>query len=175
MRKWLICLCTALVALALVVPTASAQLTGIGFEGGPEADNTIGGPTGDDEICDDESNDNTQVLICDVTKVTTDLDSSPTTATFWGTFCENPSVTAGQTDGTNTGVMVLSSGDNFLTVDLTGNDDPADVAFEITCPCDVCGCKLTIGAVGPTGADGADDAPGPDTHVVVKKMNKLVW
>jgi hypothetical protein len=161
MRKWLICLCTALVALALVAPSSFAQMSGIGGDFDNDDGNTIGAPTGDDEICDDEITDG-PVLTCNVTKVTTDLDVPA--ATFWGTFCENPEVTAGQTDGTNTPVQVLSSGANFVTVDLTGNDGAADVLFTILCPCDTCKCKLTLGAVGPTGPqgeDGADGAQGP--------------
>jgi hypothetical protein len=122
---------------------------------------TIGSPVADDELCDDADEVTDTVLTCDVTKVTTDLDAAVPTATFWGSFCENPTVTAGQTDGSNAAVMVLSSGGNFVTVDLTGNDDPADVLFTIDCPCDTCACKVTIGAVGPTGPAGADGPPGP--------------
>ena len=104
--------------------------------------------TGGDETCDDEIVGG-PVLTCDVTKVTIDFDGP--SATFWGTFCENPTVTAGQLDGTHLPVLVLIAAAGFVTVDLTGNDNPADVFFRITCPCSTCTCELTIGGVGPPG------------------------
>jgi hypothetical protein len=179
-------------SLVLIAPVALAQLSGIVQDSddpfGSE-DNAIGKPIVEDDVCDDENTD--LILICDVSKVTTDLDSAIPTATFWGTYCDGPLVFAGQTDGTRVPLMVLASGTSFITVDLTGNDDPADVMMDIECPCDFCSLSLTIGAVGPTGepgpqgpqgkegpagadgatgptgpkgakgADGADGAPGP--------------
>jgi hypothetical protein len=172
MRKF--CFYTLLVAcLVLLAPASFAQLGGMGESHDDPFgidDNVIGHPVGVDEVCDDDEIPSDQVLTCDITKVTTDLDSPIPTATFWGEFCENPTVTAGQTDGSRTAVLILGAGNGFITVDLSGNDDPADVLFDITCPCEHCTCKLTIGAVGPTGAqgpqgkqgeDGADGATGP--------------
>ena len=159
MRKWLVCLCTALMALVLVAPSSFAQMSGLGQDMGSDADQTIGGPSGDDEICDDEASAGL-TLDCDVTKVTTDLDSGPS-ATFWGMFCDNPAVSAGQTDGSSTPVMILSAGTSFITVDLTGNDDAADVVFTIECPCETCLTQVTIGAVGPTGEQGDQGKIGP--------------
>lgn len=153
----------ALFAVVISASVAQAQLTGMG-EDMPDADDNIGigsPPDSDDEICDDEDEASDAVLDCFVTKVTTDLDAAIPTATFWGTFCETPNVTAGQTDGSQTGVLILSNSGNHITIDLTGNDDPADTLFSIECPCETCDCKVTIGAVGPAGPPGADGAPGP--------------
>jgi len=122
---------------------------------------TIGSPIGADELCDDADEVIDQVLTCDLTKVTFDLDAAVSTATFWGVFCESPEVTAGQTDASHSAVTVLSSGNSFITVDLTGNDDPADVLFTIDCPCDSCSGYVTIGDEGPAGADGATGPVGP--------------
>ena len=146
--------------LVLFAPAVMAQSSGVQDSWpNPIDDTIIGQPVHEDEICDDEQPD--LILTCEVTKVTTDLDSPVPTATFWGTFCENPTVTAGQVDGTHVPVMVLSAGLNFVTVDLTGNSDPADVVFTMECPCDTCRCKLTIGAVGPTGPTGPMGPTGP--------------
>jgi len=159
MRKSVLLLIACLVAFA---PMAMAQMSDFGSDFQNPIDQVgIGSPPHQDELCDDADEVVDLVLTCDITKVTTDLDAAVPTATFWGSYCENPTVEAGQTDGTHTAVMVLSSGANFVTVDLTGNDDAADVKFRVNCPCDTCQCKLTIGAVGPTGADGADGAQGP--------------
>jgi cysteine-rich repeat protein len=108
----------------------------------------------DDGICDDDEIAGDQVLTCEVSKVTANLDLPVPTATFWGTFCENPTVVAGQVDGTFQPVMILSVGPGFITVDLTGNDDPAEVTFSIECPCETCEMAVTMGAVGPTGPPG---------------------
>ena len=94
-----------------------------------------------DDVCDDEAGD--AVLNCFTTKVTTDLDAPVPTATFWGSFCDDPVISAGQTDGSLTPVVVLSSDTGFVTIDLTGNADPADVLFVIGCPCDTCGTRVT--------------------------------
>ena len=107
------------------------------------------------EICDDEAAVDT-VLDCFVTKVTTDLDAPVPTATFWGSFCDDPVVSAGQTDGGVTSVVVLSSDAGFVTIDLSGNADPADVLFRIECPCDNCDTRVTFGDVGPQGAQGKE-------------------
>jgi len=146
--------------LLLFAPAAMAQLSGLGDDwANPQDDIIIGQPVHEDEICDDETGD--IIYTCDVTKVTTDLDSPVPTATFWGVFCEGPLVYAGQMDGTSLPVMVLSAGLNFITVDLTGNDAAADVLFTIECPCEVCMNQLTIGAVGPTGPQGPQGKQGP--------------
>ena len=151
-------------SLVLIAPVALAQLSGIYEEGSDDpfsrGENTIGDPVPDDEICDGSDETPDLILDCDVTKVTTDLDAAIPTATFWGTFCEDPVVTAGQADGTRQPVMILASGMNFITVDLTGNDDAADVVFDIECPCETCAFNLTIGAVGPTGATGPQGPQG---------------
>jgi len=162
MRKF--CLYTLLIAcLALLVPATFAQMGNMGGSNDDpfgDQDNVIGEPVGSDEICDDDEIPSATVLTCDITKVTTDLDSAIPTATFWGTFCEMPIVTAGQMDGTHQPVMVLSAGTGFITVDLSGNDAAADVDFVIECPCEVCEIDLTIGAVGPTGATGPQGPQG---------------
>jgi hypothetical protein len=167
MRKF--CCYTSLIAcLVLLAPASIAQLSGFG----PPADdpfgdnqNQIGGPIEPDEVCDDDEvddeNPNPQVLDCEITKVTTDLDAAIPTATFYGAFCENPTVTAGQADGTHQPVMVLAAGAGFVTVDLTGNDDASDIVFTITCPCEACVALVTIGAVGPTGPQGPQGKIGP--------------
>ncbi len=62
---------------------------------------------GEDEICDDETID--QVLTCSMTKVTLDLDVPLTSATFWGVYCDGPTVSVGRQDGTFDPVTVLSS------------------------------------------------------------------
>ena len=62
----------------------------------------------------------------------------------WGDFCDNPSVFIGQTDGTLQPVLVLSTLANFVTVDLTGNDDPAQALVVIECPGGDCTCQLVI-------------------------------
>jgi hypothetical protein len=162
MRKFLICLCTALVALVLVAPSTFAQNSDFGF--GPDPDDTVisaPNPGEDDEICDDEAVEGGPTLTCEVTTVTTDLGNS--SMTFWGTFCETPAATAGQTDGSHQPVLILSSGLNFVTIDITGNEGPGDIDFEIACPCSHCHSLVTLGAVGPTGPQGppgADGAPG---------------
>jgi hypothetical protein len=158
------------IAQLLIAPSSRAQLSDlVGLEPSMEGEAVIGEPMPDDEICDDTDEVTDQVLDCGITKVTTDLDSPVPTATFWGTFCENPFVLAGQEDGTFQPMMILSAGLGFVTVDLTGNDDPADVTFSIECPCETCECKLTLGVVGPvgpvgptgtTGATGATGAAG---------------
>jgi hypothetical protein len=153
--------CFLLIACLLAAPAAMAQLSDFGEEPieNPGSEVGIGLPPHADEICDDEAPDVT--LTCETTKVTTDLDSPVPTATFWGTYCESPLVFAGQMDGTLAAVMILSNGLNFITVDLTGNDDPADVLFVVECPCDWCRNELTIGAVGPTGPTGPMGPHGP--------------
>jgi hypothetical protein len=151
--------------LALLAPASFAQLGGMGGSDDDlfgQNDNVIGNPVGTDEICDDVDEVIDLVLTCDVTKVTTDLDAPIPTATFWGEFCEMPTVTAGQTDGTRENVDVIASGTGFITVDLTGNDSAADVEFDITCPCDHCVVLVTIGAVGPTGPQGPQGKQGED-------------
>ena len=163
MRKFLICLCTALVALVLVAPSTFAQQNSLpGFGSGPEeVDASSPQPDADDAICDDEAVDGGPTLGCDVTKITTDLDNS--SLTVWGNFCATPGVCMGQTDGSCQAVLVLSSGQNFVTIDITGNDSPMDVDVVVTCPCDHCHSLVTLGAVGPTGPQGppgADGAPG---------------
>ena len=46
MRKWLVFLCTALMALVLVAPSSFAQMSGIGQDFGHEAENAIGNRRG---------------------------------------------------------------------------------------------------------------------------------
>ena len=152
----------ALIVLTfLAAPVSLAQLSGMGEpEPGLEPPTEIGQPVPDDEICDDDELAGEQVLTCEVTKVTTDLDAAVPTATFWGTFCDNPTVLVGQEDGTLQPVMVLSMGLGFVTVDLTGNDDASDVHFVIECPCESCEGDLTLGAVGPVGPTGPTGPQG---------------
>jgi hypothetical protein len=171
MRKF--CLYSLLIAcLVLLGPATLAQLSGFGDSNDDpfgESENVIGQPTGDDDICDDEGG--PDVLTCDITKVTTDLDAAIPTATFWGEFCLMPVVLAGQTDGTMVPVPIMGAGINFITVDLTGNDAPMDVLFQIECPCGKrragpawdrrCEAYVTIGAVGPTGPQGPQGKVGP--------------
>jgi hypothetical protein len=149
-------------SLVLIAPVALAQLSGIAQDTDDpfdSEDNAIGKPIVEDDVCDDENTD--LILICDVSKVTTDLDAAIPTATFWGTFCDGPLVFAGQTDGTRQALLVLAAGMNFITVDMTGNDDPADVMMDIECPCDFCSLSLTLGAVGPVGPTGSQGIQGP--------------
>jgi len=114
----------------------------------------------DDGICSDADENGDRVLGCDITKITTDLDSAIPSATFWGTFCEAPVVSVGQMDGTLQPLSVLGSGLNFVTVDLSGNEEPGDVLFDVACPCESCTCNVTLGAFGPTGATGGIGPPG---------------
>jgi hypothetical protein len=131
---------------------------GAGNRGIPSGGIGIGlPPDGPDDLCDDEDEIGDVVLGCEVTKVTTSLEGPVPSTTFWGTFCDGPTVFAGQTDGTLQPLLVLSASPSFLTVDLTGNDDPADVVFKIGCPCETCDYKLTLGAGGPTGPTGPAD------------------
>ena len=116
---------------------------------------------GEDEICNDDEA-GVGVLDCLVTKITTDLDAPVPTATFWGSFCDDPVISAGQTDGSVTSVVDLSSSSGFVTIDLTGNVAPADVLFVIECPCKTCETRVTVGDVGPQGAQGEPGPPGPD-------------
>ena len=138
MRKsasvWLSTLLIVACTIALA-PVALAQMSGMGPDWvDPRAENTIGKPVKDDELCDDEGGDGDfqGTLACEVTKVTTDLDAPVPSATFFGSFCESPTVCAGQSDGTCTPVLILAAGANFITIDLTGNTGPADVVFTIT-------------------------------------------
>jgi hypothetical protein len=185
MRKvgTLVYLLVALSVCALVAGTSFAQMApksdlGGGNDAGEELIG-VGLPPQNDEACDDLDDEDEvpdAILDCNVTKVTTDLDSPVPTATFWGSFCENPTVSAGQTDGSMAPVLVLSYSDNHVTVDLTGNSDPMDQLYSIECPCETCDINVTIGAVGPVGptgpqgpqgkqgppgADGAAGPPGP--------------
>lgn len=133
---------------------------------------------GGDEVCDDEFLDENPDVVfdCEVTKVCADLDGAIPTVTFYGSFCDFPSVCVGQTDGTCAPLLVLSQGTGFITVDITGNTDDCTFIFRITCPCETCETSATIGVVGPTGPvgpqgpqgkqgpagpPGADGAPGP--------------
>jgi len=160
MRKSTCIFFSLLIACLVFAPAAFGQMSGMDDGFGPGDDHVIGQP-GEDEICDDADELVDTILTCLVTKVTTDLDAAIPTATFWGSFCDNPVISAGQTDGTITEVLVLDSGSGFATVDLTGNDDPANTLFKIVCPCDVCTCKVAIGAIGATGATGPQGPEGP--------------
>jgi hypothetical protein len=133
-----------LAGLVLCVPTAMAQL--------PPPDYV-------DEVCDDETID--LILTCNVTSITMELDVPFRTATFWGEFCDDPIVSAGQMDGTRLPVTILANGTSFITIDLTGNDDPGDVSFVVECLCDICEYKLTIGDIGPQGPQGPIGVTGP--------------
>jgi hypothetical protein len=127
------------------------------------------------EACDDEDSEESADAAADclVTRVTTDLDAAIPTATLSGTFCESPSVAAGQDDGSLQELLVLASGANFITVDLTGNDDPMGVLIRITCPCDVCESEITIGAAGPPGPQGPAGPTDPDLEEIKAKLCEL--
>ena len=103
--------------------------------------------------------------------MTSDLDGPLPSATFWGTFCDSPTVSVGQTDGSLTDALVLSSAPGFITIDLTGNADPMDALFRIECSPKVCDWKLTIGAVGPTGPTGPDDPDLPELKDQICAIN----
>jgi hypothetical protein len=77
-----------------------------------------------DEGCDDEGGG--AAATCRVTRITLDLDTPVRTATFWGMFCPDPTVTLGTAEGTREPVTVLASAGGFVTIDLVGHDDPAD-------------------------------------------------
>jgi hypothetical protein len=156
-------LCLLIALLALIGMPALAQVSS-DINAGSNSDRTAAisiPPNNDDEICDDEDDENMDILDCFVTKVTTDLDSPIPTATFWGEFCNDPVVSAGQTDGSLQDLFNLNSSSNHITVDLTGNDGAMDALFRITCPCEVCDNNVTIGAVGPTGPQGPQGKQGP--------------
>ena len=138
----------ALSALSIAMPSAQEQSSHLA----PvlSADN--------EEISDDRAADH--VRDCVITNVTSDVDGPLPTATFGGTFCDSPTVSIGQTDGSLVAALVLSSGRDFVTVDLTGNADPMDALFQIECPPKVCDWNLTIGAVGPTGPAGPTGQQG---------------
>jgi hypothetical protein len=114
---------------------------------------------GTDEACDDDefldAND------CTVTQAVADLDAPVPTITFYGDFCDEPSVFAGQQDGTSAELGVLAAGGNFVTADLGGNTGPGDIVFSVACACETCSDSITLGAVGPAGPPGADGAQGP--------------
>ncbi len=113
-----------------------------------------------DEVCDDPP----AALRCSGTVVTLDFEPIPT-ATFFGSFCEAPSVLTGQSDGTYEELMILSNGSGHVTVDLSGRTDPGDTRIKILCPCATCDWFLTIGETGPTGATGVPGASGPPGSV----------
>ena len=92
--------------------------------------------------------------ICSITKVVTELETIPPTATFSGSFCDAPVVSAGQTDGTLQPLIVLSSGPNQIQVSLEGQAGAADTRFVISCPCTECNMFLTVGQPGPAGPNG---------------------
>ena len=156
------------VSLVVLGPVSLAQHSHLGGDQVVQERNVISEPIADDDICDDDELGDGPTLSCEITKVTTDLDAAVPAAIFWGTFCENPAVLAGQEDGTFAPVLVLSVGQGFVTVDLTGNDDPADVVFTIECPCETCECKLTLGAVGPVGPTGPAGPGGGLTIIEVQ-------
>jgi hypothetical protein len=156
--------CSLLIAcLVLFAPAAMAQLSGIGDEWETEQNETHNppptNPNWEDETCDDETPE--VLLTCDITQVTLELDVPMPTATFWGEFCGAYEVWIGQLDGTLVPGVVLASGLNFITIDLTGNADPGDVLVSITCPCDVCRYWVTIGETGDQGPQGAQGPIGP--------------
>jgi hypothetical protein len=123
--------------------------------------NTIGLPVFDDEVCDDAMDDEVDdELGCFVTKVVVDLDA-PASATLFGEFCPNPEVSVGQSDGSLQPRLILSNGDNFITVDITGNTDAMTQLYVVECPCQVCSTDVTIGTQGPTGPQGAQGKQGP--------------
>jgi hypothetical protein len=109
---------------------------------------------------DDESSDVGDPA-CSITKIVTELETTPPTATFSGLFCDDPVVSAGQTDGTLQTLLVLSSGVNQVKVSLEGNAGAADTLFVIACPCAECSTLLTVGQPGPAGSNGGAGAPGP--------------
>jgi hypothetical protein len=153
-------------AFALVLmsaPSAQAQLTHITEIFDDPTDNVeVGKPPSHDELCDPNNDENPDdVVTCTSTVTTTNLDAAIPTATFYGSFCSNPIVTIGQTNGTFAPALVLSNSTNHITVDLTGNDAAGDHQVHIKCPCSNCDISLTVGAVGPTGPQGPQGKQGP--------------
>ena len=143
-----------ILALSLALPLATSS-----------GDETNSHPTRVTSANNDESTANSapdQVRDCFITTVTSDVDGPIPTATFWGRFCDSPTVSVGQPDGSLPAALVLSSSRDFVTVDLTGNADPMDTLFRVECPREVCEWKLTVGAVGPTGPSGPAGPDDPD-------------
>jgi hypothetical protein len=156
----------SLLACVATVLTVQAQVSDLGGSSpGLEDRATIGTPDGhhddDDETC--EAPDDGLVLDCLITQVTTDLDAPTPSATFWGAFCEGPTVTAGDRMGSFHPLLVLSSGPHHVTVDLAGFTDPATVSFAVECPCEECRSEVAIGSgpPGPTGEQGPTGPTGP--------------
>jgi hypothetical protein len=168
MRKFSILSVFMLVALGFAL-----VLTPVANAGYSDPPGGKGG--GGDEVCDDEFLDENPDVVfdCEVSRTCADLDGAIPTVTFYGTFCDFPNVCVGQTDGTCQPLMILSQGDNFITVDFTGQGTGCTFVFQIECPCETCIAEATIGTVGPTGPQGpqgkqgppgppgADGAPGP--------------
>jgi hypothetical protein len=92
------------------------------------AEDQIARYVGGQWVCSDEGTAN---LVC--TKATVDVGSAIPTMTIWGQFCDNPVVLLGQTDGTFAPGSILASGSDFITVDFTGDADPATVKTLVEC------------------------------------------
>jgi hypothetical protein len=155
----------AVLALMLVsAPGAQAQGAGFGEDQvNPDDVIIIGHPGNDEDECDDANSDENgdAILLCEVTRACPDLGGAVPTVTFFGTFCEDPEVFVGNEDGTYSQLLVLSSGDNHITVDITGHTEPCTYQFQIVCPCNLCQTSVTVGAVGPQGPQGPQGPPGP--------------
>jgi hypothetical protein len=116
-------------------------------------------PASTDETCDEGTAED--LGSCSIVKAVAALDGVPPVVTFLGSFCPSPVVSVGQADGTMQPVLVLTQGASHLTVDLTGNADPADALYVVECPCETCSTYLTIGRTGPEGPTGPQGETGP--------------
>jgi hypothetical protein len=120
-------------------------------------------PGSEDDQCNDEFLDENPDLIldCEVSKACADLDGAIPTLTFFGTFCDFPQVTVGTEDGSFVPVLVLSSSESMITVDITGHTQDCTFVYRIECPCETCENDITIGSTGPTGPAGPPGPQGP--------------
>ena len=167
----------AALALMLVVPSALGQTRTFDTRRDRPQDVVTVGDISDDGlpyICDDEDDDETVdvILDCEITRIYVNDNGAVPTVTFYGTFCDFPTVFVGREDGTFVEVMVLNSDSNFITADLsTVLDVDGTYKLQVVCPCETCMAQTTIGDVGatgpqgppgPTGPPGPDGAPGMD-------------
>lgn len=116
---------------------------------------------------------------CRVVRSVVDLDASLPTLTLFGSFCADAVVSVGLETGSYESLVLLSAGDAFITLDLSGHTAPATILLSIDCPLpghdesgdeqDEAGCtwQTTIGipgasgAYGPIGSTGAAGPTGP--------------